>query len=43
MGHKSEGSSKIHKQYGTMTPPEVLLEDMTKIYDTVDWGYYEYT
>lgn len=41
MGHKSEGSSKIHKQYGTMTPPEALLEDMTNIFDTAEWGYYE--
>ncbi|MDB0053060.1 tyrosine-type recombinase/integrase [Ascidiaceihabitans sp.] len=32
MGHKSEGSSKTRKQYGTMTPTEVLLEDMTKIF-----------
>jgi len=43
MGHKSEGSSKIHKQYGTMTPPEVLFEDMTKIFNTTEWGYYEDT
>lgn len=43
MGHKSEGSSKIHKKYGTMTPPDVLLGDMTKIFNTTEWGYYEDT
>jgi integrase len=43
MGHKSDGSSKIHKKYGTMPPPETLFEDMTKIFNTTQWGYYEDT
>jgi len=34
MGHKSEGSSKIHKQYGTMTPPEVLLVSVVRVFGT---------
>jgi integrase len=40
-GHKSEGSSAIHKSYGTMTPPQVLLEDMLSIFAVTDWGYYD--
>lgn len=43
MGHKSEGNSKISDQYRTITPPEVLLEHMTKIFHTIEWGYYEVT
>lgn len=41
MVHVSEGSSKIHKDYGTKTPPDVLYDDMTKIFAVTDWGYYE--
>jgi integrase len=41
MGHVSEGSSKIHKAYGTKTPPDVLYDDMAKIFSVTDWGYYE--
>ena len=41
MGHVSEGSSKIHKAYGTKTPPDILFDDMTKIFAVTDWGYYE--
>jgi len=40
-GHKSEGSSAIHRSYGTLTPPQVLLEDMLSIFSVTDWGYYE--
>jgi integrase len=41
MGHVSEGASKVHKSYGTKTPPTSLLDDMLKIFDVTDWGYYE--
>ena len=41
MGHVAAGSSKLHKQYGTMTPPEFMYENMIKVYQTSTWGYYE--
>lgn len=41
LGHVSTGSSKIHKRYGTKTPPTSLLDDMLKIFSICDWGYYE--
>tara|TARA_E500000178_G_scaffold221437_1_gene218471 strand:+ start:171 stop:416 length:246 start_codon:yes stop_codon:yes gene_type:complete len=41
MGHVSDGSSRIHKEYGTKTPPQILLDDMIKIYEVTDWGYYD--
>lgn len=41
MGHVSDGSSKIHREYGTKTPPEFLLEDMTKIFAVKEWGFYD--
>lgn len=41
LGHVSEGSSKIHKRYGTKTPPASLLDDLLKIFAVSDWGYYE--
>ena len=41
MGHKSAASSRIHQKYGTKTPPSVLLDDMIKIFEVADWGYYE--
>ena len=41
MGHKSAASSRIHQKYGTKTPPSVLLDDMIKIFNVTDWGYYE--
>ena len=41
MGHISDGSSKIHKEYGTKTPPEILFDDMTAIFAVSDWGFYE--
>ena len=40
-GHKSEGSSAIHRKYGTMTPPQIFLEDMLSIFAVTDWGYYD--
>jgi integrase len=41
VGHKSSGSSAIHRRYGTMTPPRVLLDDMVRIFEVTKWGYYE--
>lgn len=42
MGHKSKGSSGVHKRYGTMTPPDLFVEYMSKIAGvTVDHGYFE--
>ena len=41
MGHVSDGSSKIHKEYGTKTPPQQLFQDMTEIFSVSDWGFYE--
>ena len=41
MGHISDGSSKIHKEYGTKTPPEILFDDMTEIFAVSEWGFYE--
>ena len=41
VGHKSQGSSAIHRRYGTMTPPKVLVDDLTKIFSVTNWGYYE--
>lgn len=41
MGHKSAGSSRVHQKYGTKTPPFVLYDDMLKIFQVTDWGYYE--
>jgi len=41
MGHKADGSSAIHKKYGTMTPPELMFENIVKIFQTKTWGYYE--
>ncbi len=41
MGHISVGSSRVHQEYGTATPPEILFEDMTKIFAVTDWGFYE--
>jgi hypothetical protein len=41
MGHVSDGSSKIHKEYGTKTPPQQLFQDMTEIFRVSDWGFYE--
>lgn len=41
MGHKGDGSSAIHKKYGTMTPPEFMFENIVKIFQTNTWGYYE--
>ena len=41
LGHVSEGASRVHKRYGTKTPPTSLLEDMLKIFAVKDWGYYE--
>ena len=41
LGHVPEGSSKIHKRYGTKTPPASLLDDLLKIFAVSDWGYYE--
>ena len=41
VGHKSEGSSAIHRRYGTMTPPNVIFDDMAKIFQATEWGYYE--
>lgn len=41
VGHKSDGSSRIHARYGTMPPPEFMLENMIKILSTRTWGYYE--
>ncbi len=41
MGHKADGSSAIHKKYGTMTPPEMMFENIVKIFQTKTWGYYE--
>jgi len=40
-GHKSSSSSAIHRRYGTTTPPQVLLDDMVKMFKTTDWGYFE--
>jgi integrase len=40
-GHKSSSSSAVHRRYGTATPPQVLLNDMVKIFETTDWGYFE--
>ena len=41
MGHKSDGSSAVHKKYGTMTPPELIFNHIVKIFQTKTWGYYE--
>lgn len=41
VGHKSEGSSGMHRRYGTMTPPRVILDDLTEIFEIKDWGYYD--
>lgn len=41
VGHKSEGSSAIHRRYGTKTPPKVLIDDLVAIFAVKDWGYYE--
>jgi len=41
MGHVSDGSSKIHKEYGTKTPPEILFDDMSAIFAVSNWGFYE--
>jgi integrase len=41
LGHVSAGSSQIHKNYGTMTPPKSLLELMNKTASIETWGYFE--
>ena len=41
MGHKSDGSSAVHKKFGTMTPPELIFNHIVKIFQTKTWGYYE--
>ena len=41
MGHLSSGSSRIHKSYGTMTPPFSLYQEMVDTYAQKEWGYYE--
>ena len=41
MGHISDSSSKIHKEYGTKTPPEILFDNMSAIFSVSDWGFYE--
>lgn len=41
MGHKGDGSSAIHKKYGTMTPPEFMFDNIIKVFQTSEWGYYE--
>ena len=40
-GHKSSSSSGIHQRYGTTTPPQILVDDMVKMFKTTDWGYFE--
>jgi hypothetical protein len=37
----TENASKVHKNYGTKTPPTSLLDDILKIFAVTDWGYYE--
>ena len=37
----SDGSFKIHKEYGTKTPPEILFDDMSAVFTVSDWGFYE--
>jgi hypothetical protein len=41
IGHISDRSSKIHKEYGTKTPPEILFDNMSSIFAVSDWGFYE--
>jgi hypothetical protein len=35
----TESASKVHKDYGTKTPPTSLLDDILKIFAVTDWGY----
>lgn len=37
VGHQSSGSSRIHQQYGTRTPPRAIVADMKAILDQSIW------
>ena len=41
VGHKTEGSSKIHANYGTGLPPARLVEFMHDTWTVEDWGMFE--
>jgi integrase len=40
-GHVGKASSKIHNQYGTRTPPAVIVEEVEKAHSVKEWGYFE--
>ena len=41
VGHRTEGSSKIHANYGTGLPPAKLVEFMHDTWTVEDWGMFE--
>tara|TARA_R110002073_G_scaffold306959_1_gene476387 strand:+ start:413 stop:2032 length:1620 start_codon:yes stop_codon:yes gene_type:complete len=41
VGHRTEGSSKIHANYGTGLPPARLVEFMHDTWTVEDWGMFE--
>ena len=40
-GHKTKGSSTVHKNYGTRPPPKTHVEDMERINSVENWGHFE--
>jgi hypothetical protein len=41
LGHTSQGASRLHQRYGTATPPEHLLDSITKACEVAGWGYFD--
>jgi hypothetical protein len=42
MGHKTEASSRVHENYGTMRPPDQFVQYMSDIAGVIaDHGYFE--
>lgn len=41
IGHKTDGSSRVHDRYGTAVPPKELAKTVAKARETKEWGYFE--
>ena len=41
MGHKTKGSSKVHQEYGTGMPPQLMVNHMKAITVVQEHGYFE--
>ena len=37
IGHKTDGSSRIHREYGTRTPPKANVDHLRRILDQDVW------